>query len=92
MPAGCASPTGFTIAIPETPDGRHGDFAPAITLAFAHCKVDPESKLEPMPGQAVRTAEDHRKHWEAERAEDPCERAAVEACDNPPDPWEELGM
>lgn len=35
------TPNGFTIALPVTPDGRHADYAPTVTLALAHCTVDP---------------------------------------------------
>jgi hypothetical protein len=32
---------GFTIRMPQTPDGRHADYAPSVTLALSSCKVDP---------------------------------------------------
>ena len=32
---------GFSIDLPETPDGRHADFAPSIALAFSNCQQDP---------------------------------------------------
>jgi hypothetical protein len=36
------TPNGFTVHLPQTPDGRHADFASSVTLAIANCRIDPE--------------------------------------------------
>lgn len=45
------TPNGFTIVLPQTPDGRHADFAPSVSLCLAHCLVDPAvEESKPLPG------------------------------------------
>jgi hypothetical protein len=57
------TPNGFTIHLPETPDGRHADYAPSVTLALASCLIDPE-ELPPKPGSA-----EYEKQWQREQEE-----------------------
>ena len=48
---------GFTIYLPETPDGRHSDYAPSVTLALSKCTIEPEM---PPPVLTEREAEEAR--------------------------------
>ena len=43
------TPNGFIIHLPQTPDGRHADYAPSVTMALSKCLCDPED-LGPLPG------------------------------------------
>jgi hypothetical protein len=36
---------GFTIQLPETADGRHADYAPAIVLGLGYALIDPDPEL-----------------------------------------------
>lgn len=35
------TPNGFSIQLPHTPDGRHSDFAPTVSMALHGCRIDP---------------------------------------------------
>jgi hypothetical protein len=61
--------TGVTIVYPQTGDGRHCDFAPAIGLALAHPPRLPEAPALPVVGTEERARID---------AEDAKERARLE--------------
>jgi hypothetical protein len=38
------TPSGFTVSLPETSDGRHADYAPALLLALSHAEVEPDAE------------------------------------------------
>jgi hypothetical protein len=57
------TPNGFTIQLPETPDGRHCDYAPSLTLALANCLIDPE-EVPPTPGTP-----EYELQWQREQEE-----------------------
>jgi hypothetical protein len=40
---------GVTIELPRTPDGRHGDYAPAIVLALHGWVAEPTADPKPAP-------------------------------------------
>lgn len=58
------TPNGFTIGLPETPDGRHADSAPMIALGISKCTVDPDPRFVVMSleqREMVSLAEEYRK-------------------------------
>ena len=58
------TPNGFTIGLPETPDGRHADSAPMIALGISKCTVDPDPRFVVMSleqRETVLLAEEYRK-------------------------------
>ncbi len=75
------TPNGFTIHLPETPDGRHADYAPSVSLALAQCLADPEPLPPAMGTPAFYALQEaliqqrlleaaERRHAEATRRED----------------------
>ena len=73
---------GFAIQLPETPDGRHADFAPTVVMALRMAFADPPEQVKPGPSFGS-------KEWGA-MEEDRMREAAM----NPPperDEWEEAG-
>jgi hypothetical protein len=57
------TPNGFTIDLPETPDGRHADFSPSIALAVELCNEPPKGGRSngPPPGSQEWEDEAHKK-------------------------------
>lgn len=58
------TPNGFSVWWPETPDGRHADYAPATVIALSRATVDPElparlpaAYVVPAPPNAAAEAE-----------------------------------
>jgi hypothetical protein len=73
------TPNGFTIDLPETPDGRHTDYAPSSVLALHRAAIDPEAPA-PKVGTREFYARQEREleervfrqmdeRWEAEQEE-----------------------
>ena len=44
---------GFTMLLPETPDGRHADWAPTLTKLFRNCQQEPETAKLPTVDDVV---------------------------------------
>ena len=61
------TPNGFVIRLPETPDGRHCDYAPSVSMALSRCLVDPDY-VGPPRGTPEWYAEE-TKRWEERQME-----------------------
>lgn len=83
--------SGFTIRLIETPDGRHSDYAPPAMGALDLCRLDPVDVPHKLTRAELGTKEGHAKHWDQDYADDPIERAAMEAVDRQTaeDEWQE---
>lgn len=79
------TPNGFTIALPQTPDGRHADYAPTLALALAACVGEPVvARFEPTPGSTEwENAWLDREFAAAKRAKNPSNRLILNELPRP---------
>ena len=74
------TPNGFTIRLNETPDGRHADYAAAISLGLMKCVVPPVVPVGADPDERITAV------WEADRHRE----AALAGEPEPPGPFAEI--